>query len=148
MFRVAQMSAREFEALCHALLEAEGFEVHRLVGAADRGIDFLVKREQTTWVVQCKHRVGAARLDKTLLELLRHRKRTGADRALFITSTRVAGSERDSELAELDIEIWDSSEVQRLLEAHPELAAISAAPAAAFQEPRVFYEFSGTWRVL
>ena len=82
-----QLSWQDFEALIAELFRRHGFEVEAQGGDhADGGIDVIVKRDECTYLVQCKHwqaqRVGV----KVVRELYGVIAAEGVDGGYVITS--------------------------------------------------------------
>ncbi len=82
-----RLSAEAFEEFVAELFEAEGFDVERVGGTDDQGVDLRLNREAVHAIVQCKHHkkslVGSPDLQRFLGALQQSR----AVRGYFVTTT-------------------------------------------------------------
>lgn len=116
------MSVEEFERLCRAILEAEGFLVIGASGAsADVGIDFLAQppNSNESWIVLCKKMKSTTECARRLRELVGHasnaRSVMNASHAMLIVSSRIP-SEHIRSIEELDhVTIWDFDRIATII---------------------------------
>jgi len=87
------MSPEEFEAACAQSLEDSGWQVRKMAGSGDQGVDLLAKKDNTTAAIQCKlysRPVG----NKAVQEAFAGKEYADADVAAVVTNNRFTQSAR------------------------------------------------------
>ncbi len=123
-----QLSSRAFERLGLRLLDAEGFEEVRHLGASgqDGGVDLVAQREGQVVAVQCKRyqRFEPKDAESAVRELLARPLSPKADRLLLLVSADVSrtAEERGAAAADgLPVAFWAGTELDLKVHKHPEI---------------------------
>jgi len=129
-----ELTPREFEELCAALLKAEGLQNVAFVGGPDdQGVDISAEAYGRRVAVQVKH--TKRKLSATEISRIIHRMRSSSyhpDELIIITSSPISPSERDavqSASADINVRLMGSDEVLQSLNAHPDIRRSRIAPA-------------------
>ncbi|HEX7360690.1 MAG TPA: restriction endonuclease [Bryobacteraceae bacterium] len=122
-----------FERLCAALLAAEGYHVRQFArsGGPDYGIDFVFESERVACIVQVKlirnDRMPISTLRSAIFDLQRSLIMMKAQRALLIVSVPVSIRVREQLPHAREVEIWDATRLESLLDRHPQVRQAYAA---------------------
>lgn len=104
---ICALSPSDFEEYVAILFERAGYRVRRTGGSGDHGVDLVVKRGGTDYIVQCK-RYEDAIGPSTIRELIGAMTNAGVQDGLMITTSDfTAGAEHEVQKAPYRISLID-----------------------------------------
>lgn len=115
---IHELAPCDFEAYVGVLFEKAGYRVKRTGGRGDHGVDLLVVREGTRYVVQCKRYEETIR-PSTVREMIGAMTNAGVKQGFLVTTSRFsAGAEFEAQESPYDIDLIDGPKLVRWARAY------------------------------